>query len=92
MSPNVKPARPDTKLKRVQPIHRRRSSDEMYATKAHLEQLRNEIHTNQDDEHVEIVADVIGELLQLRVILNTFLLHCNDAKVEATTAIEKLTL
>lgn len=92
MPPNVKPAHPDTKLKIVQPIHRRRSMDEMYATKAHLEQLRDEIHTNRDDEHIEVVSDVIGELLQLRQILNTFLLHCNDAKLEATTAIEKLTL
>ena len=88
----MKPSHPDTKLKIVQPIHRRRSADEMYATKAHLEQLRDEIHTNRDDEHLEVVSDVIGELLQLRQILNTFLLHCNDAKIEATSAIEKLTL
>jgi hypothetical protein len=89
---NVKPSHPDTKLKIVQPIHRRRSADEMFATKAHLEQMRDEIHTNRDDEHLEVVSDVIGELLQLRQILNTFLLRCNDAKIEATSAIEKLTL
>jgi len=88
----MKPTLANTKLKVVQPIHRRRSSDEMYATKAHLEQMRGTIHTNKDDEHVEVVADVIGELLQTRQILSGVLLCINDAKQEATSSLEKMTL
>jgi hypothetical protein len=82
----------NTKVKIAQPIHKRRTADEMFATKAHLEQLRETIHTNKDDEHVEVISDVISELLQTRQILSSVLLCINDAKLEATTALQNITL
>ncbi len=55
-----------------------------------IEGKRAVLHVNADDEHVDVLADVVAELLALRGITTKLVQVVSIAQQEATTMLKNL--
>jgi len=76
-----------TKFKTATPHFKRRTVDEMNTALIILERHRDTLHTNPDDEHIDVMSDTVRELLQLRTTLSTFM-----QTIDAGVTVAKLDL
>jgi len=69
---------------------KRRSQDEMSKALATIDQHRNALHKNADDEHVDVLYDAVRELMETRTILTKLMQGLNYLTLEAQTGVKQL--
>jgi len=72
------------------PTHRRRTEDEMTKALTVIEQHKDVLHVNADDEHVYVLADVITELLATRHVVTTLMQGMEAMQQEAKASLKNI--
>ena len=72
------------------PQHRRRTEDEMRKALAIVEAHKDTLHVNADDEHVDVFADAVTELLATRHIITTLMQRIETMQQEARADLKSM--
>jgi beta-N-acetylglucosaminidase len=74
----------------IKKTHKRRTQDEMSKALGVLDQHRDTLHRNVDDEHVDVLYDAVRELMETRAILAKLMQGLNYLTLEAQTGIKAM--
>ena len=72
------------------PTHKLRTLDEMTNALAVIEQYKDTLHVNADDEHVYVLADVVTELLATRHVITTLMQRMEAMQQEAKASLKNI--
>src|SRR5260221_6195665 len=72
------------------PTHKLRTSDEMTKALTVIEQHKDVLHVNADDEHVYVLADVVTELLATRHVITTLMQRMETMQQEAKASLKNI--
>ena len=72
------------------PTHRRRTEDDMTKALAVLEQHKDVLHVNADDEHVYVLGDVVTELLATRHVITALMQRMEAMQQEAKASLKNI--
>ncbi len=72
------------------PTHKLRTSDEMTKALTIIEQHKDILHVNADDEHVYVMSDVVTELLAIRHVITTLMQQMEAMQQEAKASLKTI--
>jgi hypothetical protein len=74
----------------LKPTHKRRTEDELRKALAIVESHKDTLHVNADDEHVDVLADAVTELLATRQIIVKLMQQIGTMEQEAYASLKSI--